>query len=419
MNTTPPAFSSWLNAPAHQQWLADEGLRLLAFAKASKLPEGFGNLDEHGQLPADAQAHTMNTARMTHSFAMAHIQGLPGFAELVDHGINALNGPLRDAEFGGWFAAPDHRDGDTGKAAYLHAFVALAASSAVVAQRPGADALLSDAIAIIEQHFWSEEEGALRESFNRDWSEEEPYRGANSNMHATEAFLALADVTQDSRWLNRALRIVEQVIHRHAAANDHLVVEHFDRDWQPLRGYNQANPADHFRPYGTTPGHGFEWSRLLLHLEAARGQAGMLTPGWLVSDAQQLFANNCLHGWDVDGAPGIVYTLDWDNRPVVRQRLHWVHCEASAAASALLKRTGEAQYETWYRRFWAFSDRCLIDRIHGSWHHELDPQNRPSAEIWGGKPDLYHAWQAVLIPRLPLAPSMASALAQGSGLALM
>jgi sulfoquinovose isomerase len=94
--------------------------------------------------------------------------------------------------------------------------------------------------------------------------------------------------------------------------------------------------------------------------------------------------------------------------------LHWVHCEASAAASALLKRTGEAQYETWYRRFWEFSDGCLIDRIHGSWHHELDPQNRPSAEIWGGKPDLYHAWQAVLIPRLPLAPSMACALAQGS-----
>lgn len=419
MNTFQPAFSSWLNAPAHQQWLADEGLRLLAFAKASKLPEGFGNLDAHGELPADAQAHTMNTARMTHSFAMAHIQGVPGFAELVDHGINALNGPLRDAEFGGWFAAPDHRNGDTGKAAYLHAFVALAASSAVVAQRPGAQALLNDAITVIEQHFWSEEEGAMRESFNRDWSEEERYRGANSNMHATEAFLALADVTQDSRWLSRALRIVERVIHGHAAANQYLVVEHFDRDWQPLRDYNQANPADGFRPYGTTPGHGFEWSRLLLHLEAACVEADILTPDWLLIDAQKLFANNGLHGWEVDGAPGIVYTLDWDNRPVVRQRLHWVHCEASAAASALLKRTGEAQYETWYRRFWEFSDGCLIDRINGSWHHELDPQNRPSAEIWGGKPDLYHAWQAVLIPRLPLAPSMASALAQRSTAALV
>ncbi|WP_256661475.1 AGE family epimerase/isomerase, partial [Pseudomonas sp. F01002] len=392
--------------------LAAEGLRLLAFAKASKLAEGFGNLDEKGCLPANAHAETMNTARMTHSFAMAHIQGLPGFAELVDHGIKALSGPLRDAEHGGWFAAPEHRDGNTGKAAYLHAFVALAASSAVVAQRPGAQALLDDAIDIIDAHFWSEDEGAMRESFNRDWSEEESYRGANSNMHATEAFLALADVTDDNRWLCRAQRIVERVIHGHAAANDYLVVEHFDRDWQPLREYNHDNPADGFRPYGTTPGHGFEWSRLMLHLEAARVKAGMLTPGWLATDAQKLFDHNCRHGWDVDGAPGIVYTLDWDNRAVVRHRLHWTHCEASAAASALLKRTGDAQYESWYRLFWEFCDSHFIDRESGSWHHELDPQNRPSADIWAGKPDLYHAWQAVQIPRLPLAPSMATALAQ-------
>ncbi|MEZ1315379.1 AGE family epimerase/isomerase [Pseudomonas fluorescens] len=411
MHTSAPAPGNWLETPAHQQWLAAEGLRLLGFAKASKLADGFGNLDEKGRLPVGAQAETMNTARMTHSFAMAHIQGLPGFAELVDHGVKSLSGPLRDAAHGGWFASAHHLDGNTGKAAYLHAFVALAASSAVVAQRPGAQALLDDAINIIDTHFWSEEEGAMRESFSRDWRDEEAYRGANSNMHATEAFLALADVTGDTRWLNRAQRIVERVIHGHAAANDYLVVEHFDRDWQPLRDYNRDNPADGFRPYGTTPGHGFEWARLVLHLEAARGQAGMLTPGWLVGDAQQLFEHNCRHGWGIDGLPGIVYTLDWGNKAVVRHRLHWTHCEASAAASALFKRTGEAQYETWYRRFWDFCEQYFIDREDGSWHHELNPQNRPSADIWGGKPDLYHAWQAVLIPRLPLAPSMASALA--------
>ncbi|WP_064119135.1 D-mannose isomerase [Pseudomonas fluorescens] len=407
-----PGFSSWLNAPAHQQWLAAEGLRLLDFAKASRLPEGFGNLDERGRLPANAQAETMNTARMTHSFAMAHVQGLPGYAELVDHGIAALRGPLRDALHGGWFAVAEHRDGNTGKNAYLHAFVALAASSAVVAQRPGAQALLDDAIDIIDTYFWSEEEGAMREFFNRDWSEEEAYRGANSNMHATEAFLALADVTEDPRWLSRAQRIVERVIHGHAAGNGYMVIEHFDRDWQPLREYNHDNPADGFRPYGTTPGHGFEWARLLLHLEAARVQAGMLTPGWLATDAAKLFENNCHNGWNVDGLPGIVYTLDWDNKAVVRHRLHWTHAEASAAASALLKRTGDAQYETWYRLFWEFCETHFIDRCDGSWHHELNPQNIPSADIWPGKPDLYHAWQAVLIPRLPLSPSMATALAQ-------
>ena len=97
MTTQPLPASSWLNAPAHHAWLAGEGQRLLAFAKASRLPDGFGNLDDKGQLPADAHAETMNTARMTHSFAMAHAMGLPGYADLVAHGVAALSGPLRDS----------------------------------------------------------------------------------------------------------------------------------------------------------------------------------------------------------------------------------------------------------------------------------------------------------------------------------
>lgn len=401
----------YIDSPEHTAWLASEGERLLRFAKASQAPEGFGNLDARGNLPPTAVAETMNTARMTHSFALAHLQGAPGCLALVQHGVHALCGPLRDAEYGGWFARP-HGQGDKGKAAYLHAFVALAASSAVVAGAAGAQGLLAQAIQVIEERFWSEEEGAMRESFSSDWQQPEAYRGANSNMHATEAFLALADVTGDVRWLERALRIVERIIHGHAGAGGYRVIEHFDAHWQPLPEYNQDNPADHFRPYGTTPGHAFEWSRLALHLEAARRQAGLPVPAWLLACARGLFANACTHAWSVDGAEGIVYTLGWDDRPRVRQRLHWVHAEACASAAALLRRTGEQQYERWYRLFWAFIDTHFIDRAAGSWHHELGPDNQPAATIWAGKPDLYHAYQAVLLPTLPLAPSLASALAR-------
>ena len=55
----------------------------------------------------------------------------------------------------------------------------------------------------------------------------------------------------------------------------------------------------------------------------------------------------------------------------------------------------------------------LIAEEHGSWAHELSPDNTPSATVWAGKPDIYHALQATLIPRLPLTPSLAPALAQG------
>ncbi|NIF28707.1 AGE family epimerase/isomerase [Pantoea sp. Tr-811] len=400
---------SWLNAPVHAAWLQAEGLRLLAFAKASLLPDGFAALDAQGQLPPGAVAQTLHTTRMTHSFALAHLQGVPGCLPLVEHGVNALRGPLQDARDGGWFAQPRGL-GDNSKAAYLHAFVALAASSALVAGAVGAQGLLVDAIRLLEARFWSEEQGALRESFSRDWQQSEAYRGANSNMHATEAFLALADVTGDTVWLERALRIAQRIIHTHAAANDYRVVEHFDVHWQAQPQYNHDKPADQFRPYGTTPGHAFEWARLLLHLEAARKLAGLEAPGWLLGCARGLFDSACRDAWQADGNRGLVYTLDWDNQPVVRQRLHWVHAEACAAAAALLRRTGEAQYERWYRCFWDFIDGHFIDLQAGSWHHELGPDNRPAASLWPGKPDLYHAYQAVLLPKAPLAPSLATAL---------
>ncbi|PIA70895.1 sugar isomerase [Pseudomonas sediminis] len=399
---------SWLCQPAHLTWLNDECLRLLPFARGAKVEQGFAALDVHGRLPEGAIAELIHTTRMTHCFALAHIQGIPGHAALVDHGLAALRGALWDEAHGGWFADAT-RSG--GKSAYLHAFVALAASSARVAGRPAAQALLDDAIEIIERHFWSEEEGALRESFNRDWRDEEAYRGANSNMHGVEAFLALADVTGNALWLQRALRIAERLIHRHAAACGHVVVEHFDAHWQALPEYNADNRADPFRPYGSTPGHAFEWARLLLHLEAALTKAVLAAPDWLLIDAKGLFASACQHAWQADGAPGLVYSLDWNQQPVVRARLHWVHAEAVAAAAALVQRTGEAAYEQWYRQGWAFITEHFIDLHGGSWHHELDEHNQPAARIWAGKPDLYHAYQAVLLPPLALAPSLATALA--------
>jgi mannose/cellobiose epimerase-like protein (N-acyl-D-glucosamine 2-epimerase family) len=98
---------------------------------------------------------------------------------------------------------------------------------------------------------------------------------------------------------------------------------------------------------------------------------------------------------------------------VVTRRLHWVVTEAIGAAAALHEATGEAAYEAWYRCSWDFADRHLRDRAHGSWRHELDADLTPVAGTWSGKPDIYHAFQATLVPRLPLSASLAGALAAG------
>jgi mannose/cellobiose epimerase-like protein (N-acyl-D-glucosamine 2-epimerase family) len=112
----------------------------------------------------------------------------------------------------------------------------------------------------------------------------------------------------------------------------------------------------------------------------------------------------------VDGADGFVYTTDWDGTPVVRDRLHWVLAEAIAAAAALRARTGDDRYAELAASWWGYAERYLFDRTYGSWHHQLDADNHAIDTVWPGKPDLYHAVQATVIPRLPLAPSMATAI---------
>jgi len=115
----------------------------------------------------------------------------------------------------------------------------------------------------------------------------------------------------------------------------------------------------------------------------------------------------------VDGAPGFVYTTDWTGTPVVRHRMHWVAAEATATAATLHDATGDDRYAEWYQTWWDYIDRYVRDRDGGSWWHELDEDNAPSATVWSGKPDVYHALQATLVPRLPGSPSFATALRGG------
>ncbi len=393
--------------PPQPDFLRRETRRLLQFSVEAAIPGGgFGALDTAGRLPTDAPIDGVLTCRKIHSYALATALGEFDGAHLVVHGLKALRGPLRDDKHGGWYK--NDTGEDRRKEAYLHAFVALAASTAVGFGYDARD-LLDEAIAVIERRFWSEDEGAMRERFEVDWTGEMDYRGANANMHSVEAFLALADVTGDTEWLGRAERIVERLIHDHARSNGHAVIEHFDRTWNVLRTFNAERPYDDLRPYGLTPGHYAEWSHLLLRLQMALEEAGRASPSTLRDDAEGLFAATLRDGWK-DEPPGIVYTVGWDGEASVENRPHWVIAEAAVAAEFLSGRTGGEGYAEWRNRFWATIEDVFVDEAFGSWWNEVDGRNQPSEAIYRGKPDLYHACQAVLAARLPLAPTYAAAV---------
>lgn len=400
-----------LVSATHRMWLAEHSQNLLAFGRHCALSSGgAGWLDDTGAVDSSIATYTWITARMAHVYSVGALLRIPGSAPIAQRALDGLCGVLHDEAHGGWFHSVG-TDGTAavGKSCYDHAFVLLAASSGVLAGVNGAAGLLDNASTLFLERFWDESSGLCVDTWDDAFTECATYRGINANMHAVEAMLAAAGVTGDSAWLDRAMRICRFVVDV-AAENDWRLPEHYDERWTPILEFNRDKPDDRFKPYGATVGHGLEWSRLLLHLEAAFPHGH--SP-WLERAAVRLFDRAVADGWHADGTDGFVYTTEWNGSPVVRDRLHWVIAEAINAAAVLYRRTGELRYRDLYHRYWDHAAEHFIDREHGSWHHQLTPENVPTDTVWAGKPDIYHAFQATLGPRLPLYPMIAVSASRG------
>ncbi len=395
-----PRDRPWRDGVLHRTWLLDGAqAQFDLFGSATLNPRGgFFDLDEAGAPVRDATGSNVrqlhSTTRMVFCHAVGHLMGRPGSARMVDHGMDYLWHGHRDTAHGGYvWGMGDEGPTDPVKQAYGHAFVLLAGAAAKAVNHPDADRLLADATDVLLTRFWEPATGAVAEEFTRDWQPFDTYRGQNSNMHLTEALMAAFEVTADDRLLAMAERIADLIIRRHAAAEGWHLPEHFREDWTVDREYAGS---EMFRPAGTTPGHWLEWSRLLVQLWITGGRRH----AWMPEAARNLFRTAVRDGWDAEHG-GFFYTLDWSGAPRVTDKIWWPVCEAIGAAHALATLDHDPSHETWYRAFWAFADAHLIDRANGGWRPQLDRELRPTSTLFTGKPDLYHALQACLIPLFP------------------
>ena len=363
---------SWLQDPDHRAWLRAEADRQFGFFRASLNPAGgFHTLGYDGKPLPGALQELHSTTRLVHSYALGRTLGVAGADEIVDQGMRYLWSHHRDRSHGGYVWGVSGEDvADGRKLAYGHVFVLLAGASAQEIGHPDAPRLIADVREVLDRHFWEDGPGLFCDEWNRDWTPFSSYRGMNANMHGVEALLAAYEATGEQVFLTRAGRILDMFTARMASAHGWRIPEHYSADWQVDPDYS-GNPM--FRPAGTTPGHSFEFGRLLLHWWDLAGRPEGEAP----ANARRLIERALNDAWD-PARGGFAYTLDFDGKVAIPARYWWPVTEAIGAVAMLLKLGPQPSDEDWYRRMWRFADARLIDHDHGGWFPELDDNDRPA-----------------------------------------
>ena len=388
-----------LDTEENREWQRSLRNELLEFGKRFPSPGGSSYyLGDDGTPWKDRPRETWITSRMAHVDSIGSLlTGNAEDGELAQKALNGLMGELHDNVNGGWYAGLTS-EGDVleTKQCYAHAFVILAATSGILAGRNGAEKLLADALEIYDKYFWREDEGLSVDTWNTEFSALSGYRGLNVNMHTVEAFLAVYDGIGDKKYLERAGRIIDRVV-TWAENNDWRIPEHYKSDWTPDLECQKDTPDDPFKPYGATPGHGIEWARLITQWASALSDTGTQKEKFYDA-AEKLYEKAINDAWNSDGGLGIIYTTDWNGKPVVHDRMHWTLAEAINTSAVLYRRTGDERYARDYSEFMKYLDEVVHDKVNGSWFHQLDRNNKVIGTVWPGKSDIYHALQATLIP---------------------
>ena len=391
----------------NKEFLKQNAQALLDFGRKFPSPGGGSYyLSDDGTPWKDRPRETWITCRMAHVYSIGSMMGDKESKNLAAQAIKGLLGELKDTKNGGWFAGvtKDNEPLEL-KQCYAHAFVILAGTSAYLAGVNGAKELLDEALKVYDKYFWNEEEGLSCDTYNTEFTKLDTYRGINANMHTVEAFLAVADALKDEKYRERAGRIIAHVV-TWAKENSYRIPEHFTEDWKLDLEKNKEKPDDPFKPYGATPGHGIEWARLITQWAESQSRVNKE----YIDVACKLYERAILDAWNVDGAKGIVYTTDWNGKPVVHDRMHWTLAEAINTSAVLYKVTGNKRYADDYAMFLEYLDETVLDHSCGSWFHQLDEHNKIKGTVWPGKSDVYHAFQAMLIPYNKVDTSIARAI---------
>jgi len=350
----------------------------------------FHHFRDDGSIYDSSTRHLVSSTRFIFNYSMAsiHLKNDKYF-DIIRHGIDFLRNTHLDTQTGGYAWILENSDiKDSTNYCYGLAFVLLSYSTAYKAGVLETKNYIGETFDLMEKYFWQNDYELYADEISADWTQVSNYRGQNANMHSCEALIAAFEATNNTKYLDKALIIADNICNRQAEQADGLIWEHYNVNWEIDWTFNIDKPDDLFRPWGFQVGHLTEWSKLLLILER------YVSEDWLLPRAVELFEDAVEMGWDAKNL-GLYYGFAPNGDVCDSDKYFWVQAESFAAAALLANRTKDNKYWDWYKRIWIFSWKHMIDHEYGAWFRILDANNNKYGNLKSpaGKTD-YHTMGA-------------------------
>jgi mannose/cellobiose epimerase-like protein (N-acyl-D-glucosamine 2-epimerase family) len=396
-------------ADARRAQLREHITSLLAFYNPIvRDPSGgfYNQLTDTGEVYDADTKHVVGTCRFTVNYALAsRVMADDTVAkqhslDMLDHGLEFLMSQHWDTPHGGfsWVLSRKQESGSSGfvvedgaKWGYSVAFGLLAVASAKLAGVAHVDEPLARVLDLVAI-FKDGSTGLYVDSFDRELTTRNTYRGQNSNMHMCEALIAAYEATRNVAYLEDACRVA-QMLTVQLSGGCKWVIEHYDESWVPDPEKNKdADPKSEeyiFRPPGYQPGHSMEWAKLLVLLDRHSGAldgSKLNEGGWMLETAKTLFTEAVKYGWAENG--GLVYLVEKsaDGETKVRDgnKYYWALAEMIGASGLLAARCAAANgddtedskfFWEWYDKAWVYANEHFVDTERGGWYPMVNAAN--------------------------------------------
>ena len=354
------------------QFLQDHIKSILAFYDDVVIdPSGgyFQNFYDNKNTFNQGFKQLVSSTRIVVNYALASIAfDSEEYRNMALHGLNFLEQYhwQEDSQTYAW-TLQDNKPLDMTQQAYGYAFVLLAYSAAKKANLIDSDAAIEKVYNLLEERFWLADYELYADEIS-PCGELSSYRGQNANMHLCEAMIAAYEATENKKYLNKAMKIANNIAKKQADLTQGLIWEHYTENFEPDWEYNKEDPKNLYRPWGFQPGHQTEWTKLLLILYKYDPQI------WLLERATSLFDKAFETAWDHEYG-GLIYGYDPDGNWCDTDKYFWVQAESFAAAALLYKATNDEKYLEAYQRLWKYSWEHMVDHTHGAWFRVLEQNN--------------------------------------------